>query len=649
MVSRTYCVFVVGWIQGDDTVQGGTGWGVELAKFFNRPVSVFDQARHGWFTWKDGHWAPDSPVDPGAAVRGHRHAQPHRRGSQGDRRAVRALVRSREVAAGDDGGSGRTMVALVALLAAAAMASGGPPPATGRLVEGLRCASDPSQTYTLYLPSGYSSARRWPALLVLDPRGRSAVAASLFREAAEAHGWILLSSNDTRSDGPAEPNVKALQALWPEVHERYAADPRRIYAAGFSGTGMVAWDLGRLTGRLAGVIASGSRWEDAHFGRRIAFPSFGAAGDADFNYAPMKAVHARLREWGTPERFELVEGPHTWMPAALAGDAIAWLELQAMKAGLRPTDQALVAARLAEDTRRAQALEAGRPPSRGASTRFEAIAATFDGLADVGEARKEAARLAGLPSTKAAREDGGALGPLRAGDASGASRRPTARSSPPIPPSPRARSGPRSELEELARHGAAPSYEGVVGRRLLATLAAQTGYYMAREFLGRGDHARAQTRSRRGDGGGSGAAGVLVQPRLRPGEARGAQARARRARAGGGRRVLGPRAHGARTATSLHCAERRGSRRSSAPRRLSGSGRPWSRWRPASPAGRRCAGGREVRAARGRGEAAPICHVWPRARSTGWVSRISAVGGARGLVDGHEHHRGRPVPSSTLA
>jgi len=64
MVSRSYVVFAVGWIQGDDTVQGGTGWGVELAKFFNRPVSVFDQARHGWFTWKDGHWAADTPTIP---------------------------------------------------------------------------------------------------------------------------------------------------------------------------------------------------------------------------------------------------------------------------------------------------------------------------------------------------------------------------------------------------------------------------------------------------------------------------------------------------------------------------------------------------------------------------------------------------------
>jgi hypothetical protein len=64
MVNHSYHVFAVGWIQGDDTVQGGTGWGVELAKFFNRPVSVYDQGRKEWASWQDGHWVPDTPVIP---------------------------------------------------------------------------------------------------------------------------------------------------------------------------------------------------------------------------------------------------------------------------------------------------------------------------------------------------------------------------------------------------------------------------------------------------------------------------------------------------------------------------------------------------------------------------------------------------------
>lgn len=62
MVNEAYRVFAIGWIQADDTVKGGTGWGVELAKLFNRPVWVFDQDRGEWFGWHDGHWVPDAPV-----------------------------------------------------------------------------------------------------------------------------------------------------------------------------------------------------------------------------------------------------------------------------------------------------------------------------------------------------------------------------------------------------------------------------------------------------------------------------------------------------------------------------------------------------------------------------------------------------------
>ena len=56
-------VFAVGYIQEDGTVRGGTGWGVELARHFHKPVYVFDQDRKGWFLWKNGEWkAAEDPV-----------------------------------------------------------------------------------------------------------------------------------------------------------------------------------------------------------------------------------------------------------------------------------------------------------------------------------------------------------------------------------------------------------------------------------------------------------------------------------------------------------------------------------------------------------------------------------------------------------
>lgn len=62
MVVNSYHVYAVGWLQPDGLVKGGTGWGVELAKFFNRPVSVFDQETERWVAWRDGAWVEDTPV-----------------------------------------------------------------------------------------------------------------------------------------------------------------------------------------------------------------------------------------------------------------------------------------------------------------------------------------------------------------------------------------------------------------------------------------------------------------------------------------------------------------------------------------------------------------------------------------------------------
>jgi hypothetical protein len=61
MVNKGHQVFVIGTILEDNTVKGGTGWAVELAKLFNRPLSVYDQEKGNWYSWKQGAWIQDTP------------------------------------------------------------------------------------------------------------------------------------------------------------------------------------------------------------------------------------------------------------------------------------------------------------------------------------------------------------------------------------------------------------------------------------------------------------------------------------------------------------------------------------------------------------------------------------------------------------
>ena len=62
-VSSGQEVIVVGSIQEDKTVKGGTGWGAEFAKLCNKPLLVFDQERNDWFRWTKEDWAVEkNPV-----------------------------------------------------------------------------------------------------------------------------------------------------------------------------------------------------------------------------------------------------------------------------------------------------------------------------------------------------------------------------------------------------------------------------------------------------------------------------------------------------------------------------------------------------------------------------------------------------------
>jgi hypothetical protein len=116
----------------------------------------------------------------------------------------------------------------------------------GKMIENVVSVSDPTQKYILYIPTGYDPARPTAVIYVFDPRGRAMIPAKLFKPAAEKYGWLLVSSYNSASDGPIEPNVKAMQAMWNDTHKQFKIDDKRPYATGFSGTTRSACTMGTL-------------------------------------------------------------------------------------------------------------------------------------------------------------------------------------------------------------------------------------------------------------------------------------------------------------------------------------------------------------------------------------------------------------------
>lgn len=255
----------------------------------------------------------------------------------------------------------------------------------GTIVDDVKCSGDPSQSYALYVPSSYTSERKWPVLFAFHPAARGRAMVEKYAAAAEQYGYIVAGSNNSRN-GPWGPSRAAILAMPADVGRRLAIDPKRVYVTGMSGGSRVALEVALAKNDVAGAIASSAGYPDSQPRSRLSFPIFSTAGTEDFNYLEMRLLDRKLT---TPHYLAVFEGGHTLPPDAVALEAIEWLEVQAMKAGRRARDEALLDRLL--DKRR-KAIAASNSDVTAVHL-LEAFVADFQGLRDVSA---ESARLKAL-------------------------------------------------------------------------------------------------------------------------------------------------------------------------------------------------------------------------------------------------------------
>jgi len=393
------------------------------------------------------------------------------------------------------------LLAAVAVLSGLAADPAAEPPVAdafppGEITERVVCRGDPSQSYAVYLPAGYTREKRWPILFAMDPRGRAQIPMQLFQAAAERHGYILVSSYDTRSDGAWDVNAVALKAMLPDTEERFSVDTSRLYLAGFSGTARAGWAFAYgLKGHVAGHIGFGGGLpfgSEPQAGASFAF--FGGAGGIDFNYQEMRSLDAALDAVGLPHRFEYWDGPHTWAPEPICSAALDWMEAQAMKAGLAPKDEALLDELLARDLAKARELEESGDRVE-ALRRYRSVAADFDGLRDATGARANAERLA---ASKELRRDQAHRRKLAAEEETFKEDRlqrfiVSAREA--VPPPPHGKSQADLQINSLKRRAGDEDdpLAALSAQRMLETVFVFTSFYEPRDFLAKGEPDRAIT------------------------------------------------------------------------------------------------------------------------------------------------------------
>ena len=245
----------------------------------------------------------------------------------------------------------------------------------GTVIQDVRCVADPSQGYALYIPSTYTPSRTWPVILAFDPGARGRTPVERYQAAAEQYGFIVAGSNNSRN-GPMDASARAVAAMAADVGQRFAVDPKRVYAAGMSGGARVAFATAISSRGIAGVIASSAGYHDGKMRRTLPFPVFATAGTEDFNHLEMRMLD---RELTTPHRLVIFEGGHTWLSSELATQAVEFMIVQAMKTKIAVRDDAVLDRIFTKWLATAEATS----DRKNQYLALQGIARDFDGLRDV--------------------------------------------------------------------------------------------------------------------------------------------------------------------------------------------------------------------------------------------------------------------------
>lgn len=266
------------------------------------------------------------------------------------------------------------------------------PELQGQTYERFQCLQFPDYSYALYLPPGYSPEKKWPVIFLFEPAARAAIPLNLYKPAAERYGYILVASWDSKN-GPLQPQIDAVNAVWADASSRFNLDPERIYATGFSGGSRISWHMAFHASVVKGVIGcgAGTSFPD-HPRKDQGFDYIGLVGDTDPNFTEMTNLERQLSDASIENRLMIFQGPHIWPSADLCTLAVEWLELRAVHRGVHKLSPVVLASMYGRRTARINYWLTEGFPHR-AHEEARGVVADFKGLLDVTEVESLLAKL----------------------------------------------------------------------------------------------------------------------------------------------------------------------------------------------------------------------------------------------------------------
>ena len=190
------------------------------------------------------------------------------------------------------------------------------------------CRTDPSQSYTLYLPSTYSKNKRYPLLFLFDPHADGNLPIEKYQAIAERYGFVFAASNNSKNGLDKEQLKNIIVPFFKDVIATIAVDSTHFFTAGFSGGAKAAQLAAFNTPFISGVISCSVALVK---NIKLKIPFIGIAGKRDMNLLEMILKDNQSSDSAKEHTLLTFDGIHEWPPEQTFEEALLFLELTRMK------------------------------------------------------------------------------------------------------------------------------------------------------------------------------------------------------------------------------------------------------------------------------------------------------------------------------
>ncbi len=176
------------------------------------------------------------------------------------------------------------------------------------------CDDAQSNSYSVYLPSGYDTAKTFPVIYFFDPHGKGNLPVEKYKSLADEFGIILIGSNDTKNGIAWKNASEAAKQLFADTKQKFKINETKKFTCGFSGGARIAFNLALINKSVSGVISCSAGFPARAAQIRKDFIYVGIAGKEDMNLTEVYDAAENLKESELRHLITYFDGPHEWCP-----------------------------------------------------------------------------------------------------------------------------------------------------------------------------------------------------------------------------------------------------------------------------------------------------------------------------------------------